>query len=80
MMNGGFFMMGFGLLAMLLVVILPIVLIGVLVWALTQKNNPANPTPLATYPTATTGRFCANCGTPLQTGWSHCPQCGAPAA
>lgn len=39
MMAGGLFMLGFGLIAMLLVIGLPVVLIAVLIWALTRSGN-----------------------------------------
>lgn len=76
MMAGGLFMIGFGLIAMLLVIGLPVALIAVLIWALTRKGNssPAHiPVPQKTAP----ARACSHCGTALQADWSHCPQCGA---
>ncbi len=78
MMSGGLFMMGFGLIAMLLVVAIPIILIGVLVWALTRHPSPVVPTPNAPVTAGIPGNFCSHCGAGLQSGWSHCPQCGAP--
>lgn len=85
MMYGGVFMIVFGMLGMLLMVGLPLVLIVLLVWGLTQKGNPvwqppatrvaAPVTPVAA---PASGRFCSHCGAGLQTGWTHCPQCGAP--
>ena len=41
---------------------------------------PAQPVPTARDagqpPTAATGRFCTNCGSPVATGMSFCPSCG----
>lgn len=39
MMAGGLFMLGFGLIAMLLVIGLPVALIAVLIWALTRRGR-----------------------------------------
>ena len=78
MMYGGVFMMVFGMLGMVLMVGLPIVLIVVLVWALTQKGSSVWQTPGTPIVAPISGRFCSHCGAALQTGWTHCPQCGAP--
>lgn len=77
MMAGGFFMLGFGLIAMLLVIGLPIALIAVLIWALTHRGNSFMPVPVPIHQSATSTRTCSHCGVALQAGWSHCPQCGA---
>ncbi len=71
-------MMGFGLIAMLLVVAIPVVLIVVLVWALTRHASPVVPTPITPVPAGNPRNYCSHCGAGLQAGWSHCPQCGAP--
>ena len=78
MMSGGFLMMSLGLIAMLLVVVVPIALIVVLVWAFTRNTNPSFQRPLTPATAVGVSRFCAHCGAALQNGWSHCPQCGAP--
>ncbi len=78
MMSAGFFMMGFGLIAMLLVVILPIVLIGGLVWAFSGRSNPLRQEPAAPGTPVPTGRVCSHCGAGLQNGWTYCARCGAP--
>jgi len=78
MMSGGIFMMGFGLIALLLVVTLPIVLIAVLIWASTRNERPLSQAPAIPYMPTVGGRACSHCGATLQTGWSHCPQCGTP--
>ena len=77
MMSGGFFMMGVGLIAMLLVVVIPVALVAVLVWAFTRTNNPSVQLPVTPAPASPGGRFCSHCGAALQSDWSHCPQCGA---
>ena len=78
MMSGGIFMMGFGLIVLFLLVAIPVVLIGVLVWAFTRNPNPAIRQPMVPFIGPAAGRFCSHCGAGLQDGWSHCPQCGAP--
>ncbi len=78
MMAGGMFMFGFGLIAMLLAIGLPIALIAVLVWTLTRNPNPSRPALAGASAGGTTQKACSHCGTPLQSDWSHCPQCGAP--
>ncbi len=75
---GNFFMMGFGMLMMMVVVTLRIVLIGVLVWALIRKGSPANQAPAVPFTPVNAGRACTHCGAALQPGWTHCPQCGSP--
>jgi hypothetical protein len=77
MMFGSTFMLGFGLLAMVLVIGLPIALIVLLVWALTRKGNSSAPAFLNIPQKNGPAHFCSNCGTTLQPGWSNCPQCGA---
>jgi hypothetical protein len=77
MMFGSVFMLGFGLMAMFLVIGLPVALIVVLVWALTRNGKPFAPASVPVYQSTATTRPCLHCGTVLQVGWSHCPQCGA---
>ncbi len=78
MMTGGTFMLGFGLIAMLLVIGLPVAVIAALVWALTRTGNPSRPATAGASAAGSTQKACSHCDTPLQSGWSHCPQCGAP--
>ena len=79
-------MMVLGGLMMLAVFALPLALIVIAIVALAgggwrrwvsgppvQAGGPASPAPAA-------GRYCAHCGQALQTGWSHCPNCGASTA
>ncbi len=77
MMFGSVFMLGFGLIAMLLVVGLPVALIVALIWALTRRGNYSAPVPASVRQSIATARTCSHCGTALQADWSHCPQCGA---
>jgi uncharacterized paraquat-inducible protein A len=77
MMFGSVFMFGFGLIAMLLVIGLPVALIAALVWALARRGNSFVPAPIPTHQSAASARACPHCGTTLQAGWYHCPQCGA---
>jgi hypothetical protein len=77
MMAGGFFMLGFGLIAMLLVIGLPIALIVILVWTLTRGGITFVPAPVPVHQNTVSVRTCSHCGVALQAGWSHCPQCGA---
>lgn len=78
MMTGGLFMIGFGLIAMLLVIGLPVALILVLIWALTRRGNSSAAVPAPIFQDNAGTRSCSHCGAALQEGWSHCPQCGAP--
>jgi uncharacterized iron-regulated membrane protein len=78
-------MMGFGFLAMLLVLALPIVGIVALVIWLSNANRQRNLFGLnspSERREQTTGsgakRYCSHCGAGLQEDWTHCPQCGAP--
>ena len=65
-------MFGFGFIMMILVIGLPVALAAVLIWGLMKR--PANASRVTQQsPT----RICSNCGTGLQFGWTHCPQCGA---
>ena len=77
MMAGGLFMLGFGLIAMLLVIGVPVALIVVLIWALTRRGNSSLPVFVPVQQNTVSTRTCSHCGTGLQAGWSHCPQCGA---
>ena len=77
MMFGSVFMLGFGLIAMLLVIGLPVALIVVLIQALTRGGNFSAPAPIHVHQSTSSARTCSHCGTGLQAGWSHCPQCGA---
>lgn len=77
MMAGSVFMLGFGLIAMLLVIGLPVALIAVLIWALTRRGNFSVPAPVLVHQSAAPTHTCSHCGTALQAAWSHCPQCGA---
>ena len=78
MMAGGFFMLGFGMIVMLLVIGLPVALIAVLIWALTRRGNFSVPAPVPVNQNLASARACPHCGVALQADWSHCPQCGAP--
>jgi hypothetical protein len=75
-------MMGFGFLFMLLALALPVVLIAALmIWLMKmggQKNIFTPPAPTHSG-SAAPERSCSHCGTHLQSDWSHCPKCGAPA-
>ena len=76
MMSGGLFMMGFGLIAMLMFIGLPVVLIVVLIWALTRRGNSSVLVSAPSSATTSTAPTCSHCGAALQVAWSHCPQCG----
>ncbi|MFA5872962.1 MAG: zinc-ribbon domain-containing protein [Anaerolineales bacterium] len=78
MMAGGLFTLGFGLIAMVLVIGLPVALIVVLIWALTRRGNSSVPAPVPVHQNTASARTCSHCGVALQADWSHCPQCGAP--
>jgi len=65
-------MFGFGFSMMILVIGLPLVLVVALIWGLTRRSNNAFPLPPQN-PT----HVCSHCGDGIQTGWTHCPQCGA---
>jgi predicted lipid-binding transport protein (Tim44 family) len=41
---------------------------------------PQAPMPPAPAEAPASQAVCANCGQPLQPGWRHCPNCGAPVA
>ena len=77
-------MMGFGFLFMLLAIGVPLVgIIALVVW-LANTNKLGNPfttnQPVEKRePAEGQGemRTCSHCGTSLQIGWTHCPQCGA---
>ena len=86
-------MFGFGFLMMLLVFGLPLLLVvvlaGGLVGILQKQNRPTEGGGIPNYmarnqavqpnsPITTTTRSCTHCGAGLQSGWTHCPQCGAP--
>jgi zinc-ribbon domain len=77
MMFGSVFMLGFGLIAMLLFIGLPVALIVVLIWALTRAGNFSAPAFTHVNQSAASVRTCPHCGTALKADWSHCPQCGA---
>ncbi len=77
MMAGGLFMLGFGLIAMLLVIGLPVALIAVLIWALARRGNSFASAPTPVHQNTASAHTCAHCGAALQADWSHCPQCGA---
>jgi hypothetical protein len=77
MMFGSVFMLGFGLIAMLLVIGLPVALIVVLIWALTRQGNSFVPSSVPNLHNVAPTRTCSHCRTALQADWSHCPQCGA---
>ena len=67
-------MFGVGFIMMILVIGLPVVLVVALLWGLTNRASVAPP--ITQQPTAP--RACSHCGAGIQTGWSHCAQCGAP--
>jgi hypothetical protein len=78
-------MMGFGFMAMLLVIVLPIVgIIALVIWLVNanRKGNPFNMNLPSEKQEQAEGqgmkRFCSHCGAGLEGGWTHCPQCGAP--
>jgi len=62
MMFGGMFMMGFGLIAILLVIAVPAAFIAVLIWALTRRGNPsvASAT-IATQTISSSSHTCSHC-------------------
>lgn len=39
-----------------------------------EASKPPSPPPAVT---TAASRTCASCQTPLETGWKHCPRCGA---
>jgi hypothetical protein len=79
MMAGGLFMLGFGVIAMLLFIGLPVALIVILVWIQARRRNSCAPVSAPAFLSSTAAaRTCSHCGAALQTGWSHCPQCGTP--
>jgi len=93
MMFGGGWMMGIGLLIMLLVVAIPLLLgmalLGGAAGYLQKQNRPADGLQKPVFATsspvsqpgqagAAAARSCAHCGAGLQPDWTHCPQCGAP--
>jgi uncharacterized OB-fold protein len=78
MMSGGVYMLGFGLIAMVLVVAVPVALISLLIWVLTQRNNSPVAMPVSVHSGSPYARSCSHCGAALQPGWNHCAQCGAP--
>ncbi len=76
-------MLGFGLLAMLIVIGLPILLIGGIV-AVTLRLLGRRPgqtfspsAQVVSAPGAPSARYCSHCGSGLQAAWTHCPSCGA---
>jgi len=78
-------MMGFGFLAMLLVIVLPIMgIVALVVWLINSNRQgnlfSQNPPPERREQAEDQGtkRFCSHCGAGLQEDWTHCPQCGAP--
>jgi hypothetical protein len=79
MMLGGIFMLGFGLIAMLLVVAIPIALIILLVWALTRHGNSQAVVPVRGLSVLSSIRTCSQCGAVLQRDWSYCSLCGSQA-
>ncbi len=45
-----------------------------------EAEESGSPKPQAPpLPISTPSRTCGACKTPLDTGWTHCPRCGAPA-
>ena len=93
MMLGGVWMLGMGLLIMLLLIGIPILLLIALLGGAAgsqqKRNHPADvvqkPLYAATTPVVQpdhavviSARYCAHCGAGLQADWIHCPQCGAP--
>ena len=77
-------MMGFGFLFMLFVIGVPLVgIVALVVWlANTNKlGNPFNTNQSVEKRGQAEGqemmRTCSHCGSSLQIGWTHCPQCGA---
>jgi hypothetical protein len=76
-------MMGFGLLMVLGVFIVPILLIAWLVFWIAQPRNAASGPQTrvlgASGISASAAHPCTHCGASLQAEWAHCPQCGAPA-
>lgn len=77
-------MMGFGFLFMLLVIGISIVGMVALVVCLVNTNKLGNlfstnqsVEKLEQAEGQRMMRICSHCGTSLQIGWTHCPQCGA---
>ena len=65
----------------------PLLIIGLVVWALVTLNRPRPQPPLTTpapmavvSPAPVSQAVCSQCGQPLQAGWRHCPNCGRPVA
>jgi hypothetical protein len=81
---------GFGWLMMILMIGLPILGVILILMAAAGffQNRSLNVAPIRddqqinramkSAANASTERYCAHCGAGLQTGWTHCPQCGAP--
>ena len=69
---------------LLVVVVLCVGVIAGLAWfnKANRQGNPFNINQPSEKREQITGsdakRFCSHCGTDLQEGWTHCPQCGAP--
>ncbi len=92
MMIAGGLMIGIGILMMALVIGLPILLIFAVLGGtgsiLHRQNQQvtlaSNAGPVyssgsqAAQPDTALARYCPHCGAGVQSGWTHCPQCGAP--
>ena len=77
-------MLGFSVVMMFIAFILPVTLIvivlGTVILGITKRTGNIPVTPSSQPATSNSpASSCSHCGAGLQTGWTHCPQCGAPA-
>ena len=61
----------------LITLLLPVILIGALIYYLVNRQKP-NPAPGAYTPPVPGGGFCSSCGKPIVAGSRFCAGCGQP--
>ena len=76
MMGGGYPMMGFGFLAMLGMVVVPLAVLALGVVGIAALLRSGNTSTAPVAPAAPAVPACTNCGQVVQTGWVACPHCG----
>ena len=63
----------------LFALLLPVIVIGLVIYWLVSRRQPGTRFPSQPAPPSSSGYFCSHCGKPVQAAEKFCPHCGSKA-